>query len=356
VGNAVLSEIVDAAFYGANFVCYLDGYFIFNKPETNQFYVSPPFWNGTDPFDPLYIASKIGGPDQIIAVASIHRELWLIGQITSEVWFNSGGADFPFERLPGVFVDHGMLRGWSLAQADVALFWLGRDRQGQLIVFQGTEYSALRISTHAVEYALQQYGDVTDAVGFCYQEEGHTFYVLTFPEADRTWVYDLASKLWHERTWTDENGVEHRHRANAVVSVYNMVLCGDWENGWIYQWDLDAYDDAGDPIVRRRGFPHLLKDSRRISYDAITIDMEVGTPPGVQDGEEPTVMLRWSDTRGASWSDTITLPWSSTGTYYRSLQARRLGMARDRVFEVFWSFAYKTALQGPWVETTLAET
>lgn len=356
VGNRVLFPIVDAAFYGANYVCVLDTYFIFNRPGTNQFYVSPPSWNGTDPLDPLYIASKIGGPDQIVAVAAIHRELWLIGQLTTEVWFNSGGVDFPFERLPGVFVDHGMLRGWSLAQADVALFWLGRDRQGQMIVFQTEGYAAVRISTHAIEYEISQYDPVIDAIGFCYQQEGHTFFVLTFPDADKTWVYDLATKLWHERTWNDAEGEEHRIRVNFATNAYNMIIAGDFENGWLYEWDLDTFTDNGDPIVRRRGCPHIVKDGKRISYDAFTADMQVGTPPALQDDEELSVMLRWSDTRGASWGDPISLPWSRTGTYFDNLQVRRLGIARDRVFEVFWSFPYKTALQGPWIEATPAET
>lgn len=358
-------EIADVAFYGSTFVCYLDGWFVFNRPGTTQFYLSPNFWNGTDPFDPLYIASKIGGPDQIIAIAVIHRELWLIGQITSEVWYNEGNVDFPFARLPGVFLQHGMLRGWSIAQADVALFWLGRDPQGQSVVFKSANYGAQRISTHAIENAIQDYDVVSDAVGFCYQQEGHTFYVLTFPTADHTWVYDLATELWHERTWTDESGVEHRSRVNCAVNAYNKIICGDWENGKLYYWDLDEGTDAGDPIVRRRGFPHLLKDGRRVSYDSIILDMQVGTPPSadlsytaqssyLQDG--PQVLLRWSDTRGASWGNTVAIAFGFTGDYERSLLLRNLGMARDRVFEVYWSFPYKTALQGAWITATPAET
>lgn len=355
---AEFNQINDAAFYGSNFVCYLDGWFIFNRRATTQFYLSPNFWNGTDPFDPLYIASKIGGADQIIAIAVIHRELWLIGQLTSEVWYNEGGPDFPFARLPGVFLQHGMLRGWSIAQADVALFWLGRNPQGQSMVFKSEGYAALRISTHAIENAIQEYEMVNDAVGFCYQQEGHTFYVLNFPAADKTWVYDLATQLWHERTWTDENGVEHRSRVNCAVNAYNQIICGDWQNGTLYRWDLNEGTDAGHPIVRRRGFPHLLKDARRVSYDSIILDMQVGTPPSgqVQDGDPPQVLVRWSDTRGASWGNTVAIPFSLAGEYERSLLLRNLGMARDRVFEVYWDFPFKTALQGAWITATAAET
>jgi hypothetical protein len=351
--NSDFKKIVDAAFYGANFVAYLDGFFVFNRPATNQFYISPNFWNGTTAFDALDIAQKIGGADQIVGIAVVHREIWLIGQVTTEVWYNSGGTDFPFERLPGVFLEHGMLPGWSLAQADVALFYLGRDRQGQAVVYKGAEYHDERISTHAVEEAMRGYATVRDAVGFTYQQEGHTFYVLTFPTADKTWVFDLATGLWHERVWTDSNGVEHRIRPNACVAGYNRIIVGDWQTGWIYEWSLAALDDAGDPIVRRRGFPHMIGGGNLISYDSAIIDMDVGGAPGLT-GDGPSVLLRWSDTRGNSWSDPVEVPFGATGEYDQSMLVRDLGMARDRVFEVFWDFPYETALQGLWVAYTAA--
>lgn len=356
VGGVILTAISDPAYYATDFVVFLDGFFIWNRSGTNQFFVSPSFWNGTDPLDSLDIASKIGGPDQIVAIASIHRELWLVGQLTSEVWFNSGGVDFPFERLPGVFLDHGMLRGYTLAQADISLFWLSRDRQGQMMVFQSKEYGAIRISTHALEYEIRNYEDVTDAIGFSYQQEGHTFYVLTFPHADHTWVYDLSTGLWHERMWLDEDGVEHRHRANCAANVYNMVVCGDHTNGYLYKWDGDTYTDDGEPIRRIRSLPHIVSDGKRVSYDSFAADMAVGDVPALDDDDDPEVLLRWSDTGGASWGDTVTLEFSRTGDYLRQMNVRRLGIARDRVFELSWDFPFKTALQGPWIEITGAET
>lgn len=355
LGSTVLTKIVDAAFYGATYVQYLDGYFIFNRPNTNQFYLSPPYWDGQTPMDPLDIASKTGGPDNIIGIAVVHRDIWLVGQLTTEVWYNAGGADFPFERQPGVFMDHGMLLGYSLCIADESILWLGRDRQGQCIVFKSEQYAAVRISTHPIEEEFQTYAVTNDAIGFTYQQQGHTFYVLTFPTADKTWVYDMATGQWHERTWTDENGVEHRIRANCCAPGFNKMWVGDWENGKVYHLEPDVFTDDGDPIVRRRGFPHLVNDSKRVSYKSFIADMEVGNVP-VQPGPGAQLMLRYSDTRGASWSNAITLPLGGTGAYYRSLIVRRLGMARDRVFELFWSAPYKTALNGAWIEAEPAET
>lgn len=351
VGTTVLNTIVDPSFLGATVVTFLDGFFIFALAFTSFFYLSPLYWDGVAPFDPTQIASKTGGADKIAFLAVMHRELWIVGFLTSEVWYDTGATDFPFERQPGVFIEHGSVASFSVTAADIAVFFLGQDRQGSLIVFKGENYQAIRVSNHALEKELQSYSTVSDAIGFTYQQDGHVFLVLTFPTADKTWVYDLSTDQWHERSWTDGGGGEHRHRANCCAFAYNVVYVGDWQNGQIYRWDLTAYTDAGSVITRRRGFPHLVKDGKRINYTSFIADMEVGSAAG-----SPSLFLRWSDTRGATWGSTVTIPMGNAGDYYRSLLVRRLGMARDRVFELFWTFPYKTALNGAWIEAEKAET
>lgn len=344
------TTIVDPSFLGATVVTFLDGFFIFALAFTSFFYLSPLYWNGVDPFDPTQIASKTGGADKIAFLVVMHRELWIVGFLTSEVWYDTGAVDFPFERQPGVFIEHGSVASFSVTAADVVVFFLGQDRQGNCVVFKGENYQAIRISNHALEKELQSYGTVSDAIGFTYQQDGHVFYFLTFPTADKTWVYDLSTDQWHERTWTDGGGTEHRHRAVACAYAYNRILVGDWENGRIYLWSTSVFDDAGSVITRRRGFPHMVKDGTRISYNRFIADMEVGATPN------SSLFLRWSDTRGATWSSPVTIPMGASGDYYRSLMVSRLGMARDRVFELFWTFPYKTALNGAWIEAEKAET
>lgn len=356
-GAVTFTAISDPNFIGSATVQFLDGYFVFALAFTSQFYLSPYYWNGTSPFDPTQIASKTGGSDPIVAVAVVRRELWLIGSLTSEVWYNTGAADFPFERQPGVFVEHGTAATYSVAAADVALFFLSQDRQGRGIVFRLNDYQTSRISTHAIEKEIQSYSTIADAIGFTYQQDGHTFYFLTFPTANRTWVYDMSTNQWHERVWTNPaDSSENRHLANAMAFAYGYNVAGDWRNGRIYTMDLGVYTDNGDPIVRRRSFPHFVYGGKRISYASFTADMEVGTELSVVG--TPAVSLRWSDKRGATWGTPVTLDmrFGQTDQYYRSLLIRRLGIARDRVFELYWSFAYKTALNGAWIETEQAET
>lgn len=68
------------------------------------------------------------------------------------------------------------------------------------------------------------------------------------------------------------------------------------------------------------------------------------------------VGLRWSDTYGESWDQCIHQSMGATGAFLTNLQFRRLGMARNRVYEVSWSAPSPTALQGITLQYEIAAT
>lgn len=307
-------------------------------------------------FDPLDIAAKSGGADNIATLASIHGELWLIGVLSSEIWANTGAADFTFGRIQGAFVDHGCIAPYSLSQQDVFLFWLAQDDQGKGVVVKTAGYSVERISTHAIERDIQSYPKIDDAIGYCYQQQGHAFYVLIFPSADKTWVYELGTGLWHERNSIDSNGNLLRHRSNCFAYAYGIELVGDYQNGRVYNMSPDVYTDNGTAIPRIRTFPHVVEDGKRLRYDRFVADMEVGQEPETVTSDPPQVFLRWSDTRGASYGNAIAQSMGSAGQFYTQPQWRRLGIARDRVFEMSWSAPAPTALNGAWIDVFEAGT
>ncbi len=397
------------AFFGSVRVDEMDTFFLLSGPGTNVWYISlseVTFENLTGTvtpnttaaaFDPLDIAAKTGNPDPISALIVMHREAWLLGVDTSEVWYDAGSADFAFGELPGVFIEHGCCAPYSIAKQDLSVYWLSQDRQGQGMVMVGSEYAARRISTHAIEQQIQNYATISDAVGFTYQQLGHVFYVLTFPTADATWVYDVAEDLWSEWVWTDTNGGEHRHRAANAAFAYGENVCQDWETGALYRFDLSNSTDAGAPIVRRRGFPMLVNENKRVAYSRLILDVDVGqianTPwsyPGAvtdellgDDGQPtlddqgqpiiggwslgtgspayglplgPQINLRYSDDRGHTWSNPRMAQIGATGQFDRSVLFTRLGMARNRVFEAFWDCDCFVALNGGYAEVEAAET
>ena len=271
------------------------------------------------------------------------NELWVLGERATEIYQDAGLPDFPFQRISGG-IEHGCLAKHSLAKADGAVFWLSRDTEGQAIVMRGASYKALRISTHAIEATLQTYTRLDDATGYIYQQGGHTIYDLTFPTQNVTWCYDLATQQWHE--WSTSGG---RHRSACHAAWHGMNLVGDYATGDVYALDLYTYTDAGAPISRLRAFPHMTRGGHRVMYTQMIADMEAGTiPDGIA---APSLTLRYSDDRGATWSGTQTTEFGGHGDTLVSLQFQRLGMARDRVFQLSWDAPMATSLLGAWIDS-----
>ena len=272
----VFGQITDPDFPGAVTVCYLDGYFVFNEPNSQKMWVTT-LLDGTS-IDPLEFASTEGSPDGLLAVVSNFREVWAFGTNSIEVWYDSGATDFPLQRIQGAFNELGCAAPYSIAKMDNGLFWLGRDRRGQGIVYRANGYQGQRISTHAVEWQIQQYGDMSDAIAYTYQQDGHSFYVLIFPTANTTWVYDAATQAWHERAGFVE-GEFTRHRSNCQMAFNNKIVVGDFENGNIYAFDLDVYADNGQIqkwLRTWRALPTGQNNLKRTAHHSLQLDCETG--------------------------------------------------------------------------------
>jgi hypothetical protein len=214
---------------------------------------------------------------------------------------------------------------------------LGRNEQGQNIIVCTNQYSFTRISNHAVEHAITGYPVVSDAIGYCYEEEGHLFYMLIFPTADVTWCYDFVSQTWAKRlSWDSTAGVYHRHRSNCYMDFGDVRLVGDYQTGQLHQMSRQFYTDAGNVLrALRRTPPIWEKESReRVFHSQLQAEFTPGTGLQFGQGQNPQVMLRWSDDGGFTWSNEH---WTSIGlageTKNRAMW-RQLGRARDRVYEV----------------------
>ena len=346
----VFSGFSPENFVGGNQVRYIDSFLVSSTQNAN---IQSSDSNATT-YTALATATMTGDADQLQIIDVVHKEIWSFGRRTTEVWSNVGGFPFPFAPIPGVFLQHGIAALRSLAKWGLNIFFLSQDNNGEALVMMGTAYKADIISTPAISDAIGGYEIINDAIGFCYQQGSHIFYVLTFPSADKTWVYDLSTQLWHERAWLDNNGQLHRHRANCVAYAYGKTVCGDWQNGKIYNWDLHAYTDDGDPIMRLRSFPHIVSSLDRISYKQFMADIEVGTD--ADPSSDPVVNLRWSDNRGVSFGNGVQQSLGHTGEYQTIPSWNRLGFARDRVFELSWTAASATALNGAFIDVEKMET
>lgn len=378
--TTAFAQITDPDFPGAVTVGYLDGYFVFNEPNSQRVWVTQ-LLDGLS-IDPLDFASAEGSPDGLVSIIIDHREAWLFGTNSVEVWYNAGEADFPLSRIQGAFNEIGCLAPYSVAKMDNSVFWLGADARGQGIVYRAQGYQGVRISTHAVEYAIQQYDDLSDAVGYTYQQDGHAFYVLNFTNANITWVYDAATGAWHERAAFRRGNFE-RHRGNCHTRFDNEPVIGDYQNGNIYAFSLDVYSDNG--AVQKwlrswRALPTGTNTLKRTTHHSLQIDMETGiglSGFGLQDyqylgaqtgdildtendediildytvtvGAVPQLMMRFSDDGGHTWSEIRQTSMGRIGRYGTRATFRRLGTTtrlRDRVYEISGTDPVKIAING----------
>lgn len=347
--DGTFAQITDPSFVGADYTGYLDGFTLFNNPGTNFWYST--LANQITPFDPLYFAQKSGFQDQIMGIIVNHREIYLIGELTTEVWYDAGNPLFPFAIIPGVFIQKGCGAKYSICRHDLQIIFISQDKDGNAECWIIENYRATKVSTPALEQEWSAYETVADATAFTYQLGGHAFYQVTFIFADKTYVFDFGTRQWHQRTWTDVNGIPHRARTVCATFAYTNVVALDWETGQIYIVDGNTYTDAGAPIVYRRGFPHLTNSGVMNYFDSFYADMEVGQS---LDGSFPLLTLRWSDDRGESYSTAIIQNLGQGGNYIKSIKFNKCGRARDRVFELSWSAPVKTALNGAYVQVRSA--
>lgn len=330
MGTWTIAPITDPAFRGADKVDFLDGYFVFNQPGTQRFQITGLY---TPTINPLAFASAEGSPDLLISLIVDHRELWLFGETSTEVFFNSGNPDFPFERIQGAFIEQGCAAKNSVAKMDNTVVWLTSDERGFGTVQKAVGYTPQRISNHALEFAIAAYPRIDDAIGYSYQQEGHVFYMLSFPTANVTWCYDSATELWHQRAWRNPaSGALERHRSQCQMAFANDNIVGDWENGNLYILDLDTYTDAGVILPSIRQCPHIATGNAWQFFWKLWVDMQTGVGLAGGQGSDPQLLLEWSDDGGQSFPNAMTVSFGKIGERKARANFRRLGKSRDRVW------------------------
>jgi hypothetical protein len=316
-------------------VGYIDGFFLAVQAFSNQIYASAPLDVTTWP---ALSTTKISVfPDQILAMVVNQRQVTFFGASASVSYYDSGNSPFPLDVIDGSYMEHGIINA-SVASAtavkiDNSIIWLGNDARGQGVVWRANGYTPVRISNHAVEYSLQQIASqatINDAVAYSYQDQGHEFYVLYLPSANSgrgfTWVYDVATAMWHERFFLNPvDGLAYAHRSKCHAQFAGLHIVGDWQlTGKVYRMQIPQLSgtswlwatDFNNPIQRIRRSPHINLEKEWIFHSQLEVDLEAGLgpiPPITGASNSPSVVYL-TDANGVIWSVTITDPGVITRT------------------------------------------
>lgn len=348
-----LDPIADAQFPNGATVCgFQDTYFLANSPGTGAFYISANN-DGTSwaAADSTIVESS---PDDLRALLPDHGELFLAGARSMEVYYNSGDAEFPFDRMSQAVLQVGISAAHTLQSFDNSVLWVSEDEKGGRFVYRMTDaYRPTRVSNKAVERALESIADISESYAWVYKQEGHEFYVLQVPGLSSSWVLDAATGLWHERMYyNSELGQEELHRGSCHTFFAGFNLVGDRETGKIYKLRLDVYDDNGDAMHAIRITPHLSNEMKWLSINSLHLDMETGVGLADGQGEDPKVMMKASKDGGRNFG---VERWASMGALGKTKTRprwNRLGAARDWVFEFRITDPVPRCIIGAYAEIT----
>jgi len=336
---------------GCKTIQYMNGRGIASDPNTRDFYCSEV--RDLHTWDVLNVQNADSNPDNIVGEYVSNNELIIFCTESGEIFNDTGTIPSPFQRNQSATFEMGCVAPYSIAGIDNSVYWLGRNEYGQGVVYRLNGYTPVKVSDYARDYAIQQMTTISDAIAFTYQQDGHHFYILTFPTGGRTFCLDINTGLWHERSgWDSGGGVFTRWEAQEYAFFDGKHLVCDYVEGNIYYIDHTSYLDGTETRKWLRSFTAPATDMKRVRHRSLEFHFETGV--GVVGGSEPTIMVKWSDDGGHTWSSEVwrTLGIGSVGEYAKRVKIHRLGITKGvpRIYEVSGTAAVKIVLLGAYLE------
>lgn len=322
--TATFSRVVDTDFPLAPATCcYVGRRFVVSLLNSGRFY-----WSDIDDgtaWDALNFANAESSPDYLSSVYASNGQLILLGSDTTEFWSNSGVADPAYVPSQGNVSEWGLAARWSLVKYDNAYACLMKNRMGQVMVAQMNGYLPKKISTVDMDGIINGYSEVSDASGYSYMLGGHPMYVIVFPTAGYTWLFDGSTGVWSKlKTF----GLT-RDRGEFSFTLGQQLIVTDFSDGKLYALDQDALTDNTDAIEREIiGETVAGQDGQFLPVDTLRLDMEVGIGTTTGQGVNPQISLSVSRDNGKTFGAEMWKTIGALGEYRTRVEWRRLGTTR----------------------------
>ncbi len=333
------AQITSTGWRGSNSIGFIDGYTILVAPDTDQFYITR--IDDSSSYDALDFSSADAQPDNVQLSLVLHRELILMGTYTTEIWINSGGAQFPFQRYNSAQIDVGCVGIRAAIVASDSIFWIGQTRTGSGIVYQMVGHAPQRRSTRSIEQMLAKSTDLSKAEMWTYQVDGHEFIAINAPGLNTTLVYDAAMTQWHERA--EWSAGWSPLRITSVCYVNGAQYAGD-ADGFLYRIDPEVYSYGDDPLVRERTWPHMVRPNMQpITFQSLELACSTG--------HGGSVTLEISNDGGYTFGPKLLRSLGAIGRWMQRIRWQPLGTAYDRVFRIRCSDAVPFNIHAATVDT-----
>ena len=333
IGTTNFARITDADFpNGTDYITAFDERFIVAQVNSSNWQISATAdgrtWAAAD------VASKRSRDDKIVAPIYNNLYIWLFGEESAETWVDTGAADFPFERQPGLALAFGLIGPHAAVTAGNQIYWVGRNAQGSPLIYTTNGFQPVVISTDSINYRMA-ISTVTDVRTYNLTMEGHEWVIFTFPTADFTFGYDLTTQQWFElQSYNAATQAQGRHFATSHMLLGNQHIVGGDNNGNLYKLSFDVYEDAGEVIRRRITSDHLDFDMRMVRCTDFNVKAEPGVGLTSGQGVDPQIWLEVSKDFGNTWSTPLMRTLGALGTYGTRLYWGLLGTSRKFTFRL----------------------
>lgn len=316
-----LAEVTDQAISGSLSVDFFNNQFIYTKPQLST--VSK-VGNGAESSGSINEETL---PDDLVRDFVFDEVIYRSGTRSIVGWYNSGVGDPPIDKLQGRIFNVGVDSVYSMAKTDEAFYWLGDDKA----IYRARAGVKERISTDAISDFLEL--NVTnDAIANTFTFQGQNFYQITFPTANKTFVYNegLGQLGWFELSSGINGG---KYQATSILQCYGKILCADETNGNIYELDRKVFTNNSETIKRVRVTGAINGDllgakGRRIQMSKAKFIMSTGNGLISGQGENPRILVEYSDDGGRTWEhgewpeigrlgeNTLQVEWCNLESFY----------------------------------------
>jgi hypothetical protein len=344
--------ISDPNFHPANSVIFFDNFFAFDFAGTNKWFISNS-GDGTSFLGTDFASAEVSS-DFVLSLLNQQEVMLIFGQRTIEQWQDVGALNFPFQRITAATIERGCAAALTPVKEDNSVFFLGDD----LVYYRFDNNAQLtRKSTHAIEAKWQTYSTVADAYSFSYTFEGHKFIVVKFPTANATWVYDIATDLWHEReSWDQNNNSYGTWRGTFAIEAFGLVLVGDQFSNNIGFLTSSVNTEFGNTIRMLASSPQLHDDRRRVFVSILEMDVESGVGAVTGQGSNPQIFLDYSRDGGRTFINYQQFnSLGALGQYLNRVRWFNLGQAFQWTFRIHISDPVRRTIVRAHAQTSLGE-
>lgn len=328
-------QVTDADLLAPTSLTFVNGYFVIGTAN-NKFQSGA--LDDASAWDPLAFGRADASPDAVLRVANYQGDLAVFGTQTIQFHRDAGTTPFPFAFIQSTNI--GLLSADSVSIVEQSLAFVASDRSVRML----RGYGADKISTHAVDRAIEDTADPSTIVATSWVKDGHTFYEIS--SDGWTWVYDTVTGFWHER---QSYGMS-RWRVSKVVSANGKLIAGDRDSGILYEMDASFPDESGTELVSQITLPPVHAFPYPLTFNALYVDVEkgVGLYDGATQDVDPELMLEWSRDGGATFAGWRTLSLGKLGKALTRVRTRRIGQAGQDglTFRLSWSARVARALYG----------